>query len=97
MISSQNDLFKIQLGVSEEDYLDMIKESIKDEEKQKRFLEVFNHLSKQEKETIRTIIPLSLIGDEDDMIKFLFAIQALDPKFLEETVKRFRDRYKENE
>lgn len=95
MIIAQNDSFELQLGMNENDYLDTINETITDDETRNKFIDNYKKLSRQEKEIIRTFVPLSLIDDEDNNIKFLFAIRAINSSEVENTVNRFKEIMKE--
>jgi len=74
MINAKNDLIEVQLGMNEEEYLTMITDHIEltNDEKYKKFLEIYKHLSFQEKEIIRYINPESLFSSDNETLNFSF-------------------------
>ena len=94
MIKASDDMFEIALGLSEEDYLETVKEAFKDQKELCiKFLNTYKGLTNQQKQLIRTINPISLINNEKDKFSFLYHVMLFDKykELFSTTINNFKE------
>ena len=98
MIKASDDMFEIALGLSEEDYLETVKEAFKDQKELCiKFLNTYKGLTNQQKQLIRTINPISLINNEKDKLSFLYHVMLFDKykELFSTTINNFKENMQE--
>lgn len=98
MIKACDDMFEIALGMSEEDYLETVKEAFKDQKEVCiKFLNIYKNLTNQQKQIVRTINPISLIDIEKDKFSFLYHVMLFDKykELFTTTINNFKENMQE--
>lgn len=98
MIKANNEMVEIALGMSEEDYLDHVKEVFHDDQKTCiKFLNTYKALTYQQRELVRLINPLSMINSDKERVAFLYHVLLFDKykDLFTTTINNFKDNMQE--
>lgn len=98
MIKANNEMVEIALGMTEEDYLEHVKDVFHDDQKTcVKFLNVYKNLTYQQREMVRMINPASMINPDKERVAFLYHVMLFDKykDLFTTTINNFKDNMQE--